>query len=385
MSQPALSQAVAKLERQFGGALVERRARGVALTRRGAVVVRRIERGPEQLRAANQKLGPPARQNGADRRVSIERLATMAQLRALAAFAEAGSFSAAARLLGFAEPSVNRAARQLERVVEAPLFETGSHGVMLTRTGISLARHARLTMKEIESAIAEVKEAEGRFDGTIAVGSLPLAQTRILPKAVVAVTERHRQASVTIADGSYEALTAALLVGGIDLLIGALRPAPEAGLVQTALLWDDLSVVARTGHPLGRASSVGLSDLKAYPWVLPRARTPSRVHFERLFANLGPPPFGIVETGSLVALRGILLSSDRLTILSRAQIVHEEAAGTLGVLPFALAGTSRPIGLTTRAGWQPTRLQEEFLAALQHAAREETGEGRPEPRAALSR
>ena len=37
------------------------------------------------------------------------------------------------------------------------------------------------------------------------------------------------------------------------------------------------------------------------------------------------------------------------------------------MLNFKLEDTARPIGLTTRAGWQPTALQADFLAELRRA------------------
>jgi LysR family transcriptional regulator of gallate degradation len=47
-------------------------------------------------------------------------------------------------------------------------------------------------------------------------------------------------------------------------------------------------------------------------------------------------------------LRGLLLESDRVTILSRHQILFEEQCGLLAVLTFELNGTARAIGITRR-------------------------------------
>jgi LysR family transcriptional regulator of gallate degradation len=47
-------------------------------------------------------------------------------------------------------------------------------------------------------------------------------------------------------------------------------------------------------------------------------------------------------------LRGLLLESDRVTVLSRHQIRFEEQSGMLAVLPFEFTGTDRAIGMTRR-------------------------------------
>lgn len=89
-------------------------------------------------------------------------------------------------------------------------------------------------------------------------------------------------------------------------------------------------------------------------------------------------PPNVIETSSLVAACCILLESDRLTILSRHQILYEERNGTLAALPTPLPGTQRPIGVTTRREWHPTAIQSAFLDGLrrnaaliaEHSARE---------------
>jgi hypothetical protein len=49
-----------------------------------------------------------------------------------------------------------------------------------------------------------------------------------------------------------------------------------------------------------------------------------------------------VETGDLALLRGLLLDSDMLTVLSARQLHHEVRTGQLVVLPFDMPGLERP-------------------------------------------
>ena len=75
-----------------------------------------------------------------------------------------------------------------------------------------------------------------------------------------------------------------------------------------------------------------------------------------------------METSSQILIRELLGGSDRLTLISTHQIEHELRLGLLGVLPFALSHTRRPIGITLRQNWQPTPSQSEFLEMLRDAA-----------------
>jgi hypothetical protein len=55
-------------------------------------------------------------------------------------------------------------------------------------------------------------------------------------------------------------------------------------------------------------------------------------------------------------------------LLSAHQVHHELAAGQLAALPHPDGRVVRAIGLTTRAGWQPTNAQQELLAELRRQA-----------------
>jgi LysR family transcriptional regulator of gallate degradation len=72
---------------------------------------------------------------------------------------------------------------------------------------------------------------------------------------------------------------------------------------------------------------------------------------EQFFYDHGSkPPQPAAETGDLALLRGLLVSSDMLTVLSAHQLHYEIATGQLAVLPFPMHGLERQIGVTTRAG-----------------------------------
>src|SRR6202008_1094730 len=93
LSQPAVTQAIAGLERYFESPLLVRRATGVALTRAGEICLARIERSMNQLRDA---VAEASRTAGADRTIDVGRLVRSAQLDALGAVVEHGNFSIAA-------------------------------------------------------------------------------------------------------------------------------------------------------------------------------------------------------------------------------------------------------------------------------------------------
>ncbi|MCC5960227.1 MAG: LysR family transcriptional regulator [Rhodobacteraceae bacterium] len=366
ISQPAASQAVAKLSDVFGARLIERSGNNVTATPEGEIVVKRARRALEHLRATGPALKGRKATDRAQAGDMLVRFASTAQLRAVSAFATSGSFAAAARKLGQAESSVQRACRDIERIVGQPLFEGGQRKRTLTAAGQRLAEQSSLALNEITLAQAELRERAGVFDSHLVIGALPLARTQLVPRAVVNLMARHPAARIEIIDGAYDALVQQMRLGACDFIIGALRGADRAkGLEERPLFKDSLCIVARAGHPLAGCKVQG-ADLARFPWILPRRDAPARHVFERLSAQHGleDPARGHVETGSLVVVRGLLMDSDALTLISLSQIEYEYTQGLLVPLDFALEDAHRVIGITSLSSALPNRLQRNFLEFL---------------------
>ena len=108
-----------------------------------------------------------------------------------------------------------------------------------------------------------------------------------------------------------------------------------------------------------------MTELRKFPWVIARTGTPTRDYFARFFdTDQGGEPARILEASSLVLIRGLLGGSDRLTMISRAQIAQEISAGLVERLAIDLDDEQRMIGITKRLDWCPTAMQQKFLDTL---------------------
>lgn len=361
LSQPALAQGLAKLEAQFEVRLFDRLADGMRPTEAGRVVLERTRAALAQL-AAGMRALPRAGRRGLGR---VENLLTWTQVRALLSLADGGSFMGAARASGTSQPALHRAVRELEALCGVPLAERRGQRVVLLGNGLKLARAFRLARAELESARQDL--APDRGDGGIVIGAMPLCRALLLPAAISRMISAFPEFRFDIAEGSFVELAGPLRDGRIDLVIGAMRDACPPDLAQTPLFVDRLIVAARKGHPLARHRAVPLADLARYPWVVGREGSPLRDHWTKLFPAYSRPAARI-ECGSVMAIRGILLDSDHLTLLSPDQIALELKSGLLTVIDAAIPAPERQIGLINRADWRPTRLQRHFLEVVRAAA-----------------
>ena len=355
VSQPAVTQALARLEALLATPLFSRTPHGLYLNPSGEILRLRVSRAFDVLDPALIGVAPRLRLT-----------ATAAQLEALIAVCDGANFTLAARRLGLAQPTVHRAVAQLEQEAGRALFERSAQGTAPTRSGQSLAQAARLAFSELSQAEAELADARAETAGTIVIGAMPLSRSHILPAAIVKFQKERPSQTISVREGPYAELLAGLRRGDIDFLIGALRqPTPIADVEQTELFQDTAVMIARPDHPVFENDKASLAELVRYPWIVGPPSTPIRDHFDRLFGSAGLNPTPAVESGSLILMREILSQTDYLGFTSGGQVRAEIARGIVRQIDFDLSATRRPIGLTTRIGWLPTPAQRHLIRTIE--------------------
>jgi len=370
LSQPALAQAVSKVERVLGARLFERLPSGMVPTAAGRMLIIRIERAFGYLTQAVRLVRRSARLPPI---AHIERWVTMAQLRALIAVESTSSYALAARQIGLSQPAVHRAVRDLQQFLGTPLLVRVGRSVRPTDTASRFVRFARLMLAELRTGLDEVGTLDAGDGGRIELGTLPMGRAVFLPELLAQFMAAHPAASVRVVEAPYEELLDALRQGDIDLLIGgALRdPAPTNDIVQEGLFDDEPVIVGNANHPLRRKKQLSPADLLRYPWIVPSNSVPMRANWERMFRSQGvESPEVRIECGSMLIARGLLLKGEWLTLLSRDQIQLERTAGLLAEIEAPGEVLRRRIVLTRRHDWRPTPLQAHLVDMAHQLAKQ---------------
>lgn len=351
ISQPAITQGLSKLEAQLGITLFCRLHEGMRPNEAAQLFAPRIERALDHI-------GSPR--------------VTMAQVRALLALAEGGSYASASALTGLSQPSLHRALADLGIALGRALVERRGKGIGFTDSGRRTIRAFRLARTELLAGLAEVETLKGREVGRIAVGALPLSRARVLPAAVAAFHALYPKVRIAITEGSLVELIEPLRDGDLDLIVGALRdPPPGQDVSQQPLFFDRPAIIGRNGHPLA-GTVPSLAELARYPWIVSPQGTPLHARWCAMFDQAGlAPPDVPIECGSVLVIRQLLMTSDFLTMLSPDQVALELSVQCLQWIADAPEGLTRTIGLTTRADWRPTVAQAAFVEQLQRAANQD--------------
>ena len=372
-SQTAVTKAISELEDNLGHKLFDRSSTGMMPTVHGEALAHRV-RGAmaefEAARGALEDFHPGGRGLHSSPVFNME--VSYKRLAAFIALHEKRDVSGAANALGITKAAVYNSVRQLEELLETELFQREPRGVAPTPYCNVLARHTKLAFAEIRHAVEDIAKLDGITQGRVIIGTLPYTRTYLTPRAINRLLTEQPQLDVATREGPYALLEASLRSGDIDCIVGAIRPTDSSSDITTEKLFEDrLSVIARSNHPLMSKLSIQLKDLQDLQWVLPANETPARKLFdETIRKHQMEIPEHSVQTSSLSMVRGLLLDSDRVALLSEHQIFYDKQFGVLDVLPVELEETYRPIGITMRAQTQPSPAAQLFLDELRRVATE---------------
>lgn len=355
LTQPAVTQSLAKFERQVGAVLIERRASGSYLNDLGTIFHRRCKRFFAHLEQALIECGMASSEPQAR---MIARRISRSQVRSLIAAVDSGSFDKAALSVGLSHKSLQRAARDLESNLRKPLFYRTAEGLMVTPAGTSFGLKMKVAIREIESALEEIDAALGRFNSRITLGALPSGGSVLLASVLDDFVSSYPDADVRIVNENASQMFAKLRSGEVDFVIGLLPEQADKDITSEAFARTPYQVVGRRGHRLLRRGKLTLDDLAGFDWVVGTPGSSRRACFDRLFAGRSSP-HAPIATSALPIVHHLLMHSDRLTLMTSYELLHEDSS--LTAIPFGPIEPVPSIGIMMRANWLPTPMHTDFI------------------------
>lgn len=267
------------------------------------------------------------------------------RLRTTLAVAQLGSFSAAARALHLAPPTVTLHVAELESRLGTPLLLRGRRRATPTAAGRVLVERAAALLDALDELIAEVRlHAEGRR-GRVRIGASTGAIAHRLPQALAALGEDHDGIDVQVNVTTSAEAMARIAAGTLDIGIVALPQPRLAGVRLQPWRRDPIMAVLPAGWKAPRR--ITPAWLAARPLILNDAGT----HLSRLtldwFAAAGQRPKARVELNFNDAIRSLVAAGWGASLLPMEdEAPAADARIALAALSPPLA---RPLGLAWHA------------------------------------
>ncbi|MER6633074.1 LysR family transcriptional regulator [Streptomyces sp. NPDC000987] len=289
-------------------------------------------------------------------------------LRVFLEVARHGSFTLAARTLGWTQSAVSRQISSLEAALGGgPLFDRLPRGVRPTEAGRILVPHAEAVTEALHGAGRELAALREAADGRLRFGAFATADAALVPHALAAFRARHPRVRVSREEGLTPALLGLLDAGRLDLaVVSTTGRAPLEAYELHHLLDESLYVAVAAGHPLaGRDGPVRLGELADADWISGSSRpegtlldTASRQGFRPRVAHVvaeWTAKQGYVAAGLGVALVPALAAASVRPDVALLRVLDEDAP-------------ARAVYAATVRGRTPSPAALAFLAALREAA-----------------
>lgn len=185
------------------------------------------------------------------------------ELRHFVAFSELKTLLKVSEEFHISPPTITRSMKNVEEEFGAELFERSSNRIVLTPVGEMAVKEARKILEAADGAIRSVRDYEKGLR-TITVSSCaPAPLWSLLPRLSSLFPERSISSSVSKNDIVQKSLEE----GDCDIAI--LPYIPAASFVEThPYMEEHLYVCVRKEHELAQKSSITLSELNGYNFLL---------------------------------------------------------------------------------------------------------------------
>lgn len=290
--------------------------------------------------------------------------------RCFAEVARLGSVNRAAESLAITQPAASKTLRELEEILDVPLFERTRRGVKLTEQGMVFRRHADAVLNALRRGMESVDALRAAGGGFVTVGVLPTVAARLMPDSVRRFIEVQPAQTVRVISGTNPVLIERLRHGELDMVVGRLsNPELMAGLNFEYLYSERLSFVVRPGHPLLTEPEFDMAALRDHVVILPTPEMIIRPSVERLLAQHGLETLPrSVESVSNAFGRTFTRSTDAIWIISHGVVATDVEEGALAELAVDTGESRGPVGLTTRIDTVPTSAATMFMDTVRAVA-----------------
>ncbi|WP_414930984.1 LysR family transcriptional regulator [Streptomyces sp. Je 1-369] len=305
-------------------------------------------------------------------------------LRTFLDVARHGSFTVAARELGWTQSAVSRQIAALEAALGgAPLFDRRPRGVRPTAQGRALLPHAEEVMSRLRVMARELTALRDAAGGLLRVGAFATADAGLVPRAIAGFRTRHPGVTLTREEGLTPALLARLVEGELDVAVvsttgGALAgPGGDVGngargSIEKAayelhhLLDEKLYVALPAGHALAGEPELPLHTLAGEDWISGSPRVEGSLLDPALHLGFRPRVAHVVAEWT--AKQGYVAAG--LGVALVPALAAEGVRPDIALVPVRDEDVpARAVYAATARGRVPAPAVGPFLGALRGAAR----------------
>lgn len=238
------------------------------------------------------------------------------QLRYFLAVGEELNFGRAALRLHISQPPLSRQIQQLEEQLGVALFLRGKSGVTLTEAGLAFLPEVRLSLRQVDKAIAVARAAQTTQGGQFVLGYTTVFDRSAIPDVVDSLQQRFPEWRIVSKGRHSTRLVRDIQNGNMDAAFIGLHTHSE-GLTVETVLEEPLVVALPTAHPLAKKRRLSFDDLRNETlfWFERRLNPGFYDHCQAFFNQIDFKPKVIPEPPDHHILLGLIAQGQGLGLL----------------------------------------------------------------------
>jgi LysR family transcriptional regulator, low CO2-responsive transcriptional regulator len=248
---------------------------------------------------------------------------TFRQLRLVAALAETGSVSAAARATHVTQPTASMQLREVTDSVGLPIYEIVAKRVQMTEVGLALAAAARAIAGEWDRFTQTVDQMNGLTRGKLRVAVVSTAKY-FVPRLLGGFCAKHPDIEISLEVLNRDGVIQRLRDNLDDLYIMSMPPS-DVELVDQILMPNPLVVIAPSSHRLAKKPHLTLRDIRDERFILRERGSGTRMAVDAHFKACSVAPNLRLELGNNEAIKEAVAGKLGIAIVS-AHALHASAA-----------------------------------------------------------
>jgi len=206
---------------------------------------------------------------------------TFRQLKVFEAAARHLSYTRAADELHLSQPGVSMQIKQLEESIGLPLFEQIGKKMHLTLAGKEIHAYSERISNMLDEIEVVLDEFKGLQSGRLAI-SVATTASHFATRLLAEFAKQHANITISLDITNRESLYRQLGNNEPDLVIMG-QPPEGIEVKADAFMENPLVMIAPTGHPLGSAKNIPLSEIEHEQFVVREPGSGTRSATERFF------------------------------------------------------------------------------------------------------
>ncbi len=290
---------------------------------------------------------------------------TMRQLQVFEAVARHLSFTRAAEELHLTQPAVSMQVKQLELMIDLPLFEQLGKKVHLTAAGNAMVGHSRTMMAQLNEIERDINCLRGIDGGQLKIciaSTVNYFATRLLVK----FCEQYKTVSISLDVTNREELIKRLDANQPDLVLMGQPPA-EIDVEAKAFMENPLIIIANAQHPRAHEKNIPITEIADETFVIREPGSGTRTALQRIFHEHGVAPIHGIQLSSNETIKQSVEAGLGLAMVSFHTVELELDAGRLVCLDVEHFPVMRKWYVAYRRGKQLSTTAKVFLEFVLNA------------------